>query len=757
MKLYNELSPLAKKKIRILAMISLALICLSAVGFFASRKTYEYPVSGFEESTVEDTAYQTYTDIGLFPGIYKVCVEYESELTEAGYSKAYIPGYPDGLFFTNGEPLYGALGYTEYEMWLYGYTGHLYVDVNKGSNGLTVTSFKIENTGKLFTMTGTALLFVAVLLSFLIIWKDGLEAGLITKEQSAVLFSLIVICFFSSTMYMTGYQYSGIDMTYHLNRIEGIVDGLHAGFFPVRLEPKWVMGHGYAAATMYGNVLLYFPALLRILGFSVLMTQNIYSVFLNIICVAVAYYSFYMIFRDREIGVILSALYVFSIYHTDKLVVLSAIGEVSVLDMMPLVIYGLYQIYTCSEETGVSLRLCAPLIIALSFIVQSHALTTELTAILIAIFCIVFFKYTIKRNILLNLLLSAGTVLLISAWFLVPFLDYFITQNLHFRYYGRNSIQSNSRSIFQLFAHFYIVGRAGEKGLMDKLNIDVEGVGLIFMLFAFVFVISWIAGKYKSERQNSIMLAGKICTVFGLLLLLVSVDIFPWDKIQYLNTVTLALVGMLENTYRFWGWGTALLTVSAGCVMYFAKKRSHRRYKFMVSIVIVCIVTSGMFYMDYLMRDHNALRIYNPASMGRGFISDQEFLVEGTVLEDIEYRYPTVENVDSFDNYTKGDLTASFDVTASDEVSGYVDLPLLQYKQYKAYYQSNEGKWSEGTYFGKNNVVRAKIPAGFSGHVLVRYTEPWYFRMAELISLVAVICILLYWHRMKVENRRSKI
>lgn len=57
----------------------------------------------------------------------------------------------------------------------------------------------------------------------------------------------------------------GADLTFHLNRIEGLRQGLLAGEFPVRIQPGWMDGHGYAAF-MYGDLFLYIPAGCRICG-----------------------------------------------------------------------------------------------------------------------------------------------------------------------------------------------------------------------------------------------------------------------------------------------------------------------------------------------------------------------------------------------------------------------------------------------------------------------------------------------------------
>ena len=61
----------------------------------------------------------------------------------------------------------------------------------------------------------------------------------------------------------------GDDCIFHLSRIEGITQGLREGQFPVRIYSLAKDGYGYASPMFYGELLLYFPAVLRLLGVSV--------------------------------------------------------------------------------------------------------------------------------------------------------------------------------------------------------------------------------------------------------------------------------------------------------------------------------------------------------------------------------------------------------------------------------------------------------------------------------------------------------
>ena len=82
--------------------------------------------------------------------------------------------------------------------------------------------------------------------------------------------ALVLIVLFCSIPLTVDYLFlNAHDQYFHLMRIEGIRAGLESGMFPVRVQPGWLSGHGYAASVFYGDLFLYFPALLRYFGVSV--------------------------------------------------------------------------------------------------------------------------------------------------------------------------------------------------------------------------------------------------------------------------------------------------------------------------------------------------------------------------------------------------------------------------------------------------------------------------------------------------------
>ena len=72
----------------------------------------------------------------------------------------------------------------------------------------------------------------------------------------------LVIILMASIPLFNNYLIRGHDIYFHLMRIEGLAQGLGAGEFPVRIQPAWYDGYGYAVSVFYSDLFLYPAALL---------------------------------------------------------------------------------------------------------------------------------------------------------------------------------------------------------------------------------------------------------------------------------------------------------------------------------------------------------------------------------------------------------------------------------------------------------------------------------------------------------------
>jgi len=635
---------------------------------------------------------------------------------------------------THGVQVYSGLSAAVFHMWLFENTDALRILINYcGEGSLATGDLRIYETNQLWGIYLTVIVFFTVLiLTFHFLRLYDREYP-ISRENKNVMFALSLLVLIASVPYLSEASPSGADLGYHLHRIEGIKEGILAGYFPVRLEPQWVHGHGYANGIFYCGALLLFPALLRIIGFPVSFSYNCYCIALNIATVLIAYYSFSRIFRDKYIGVVGSALYTLSVFRIFKLVITSAVGEGSAVTFMPLVIYGFWRVFAEDKQDRTYCGSWAALAIGYAGLIQTHVLSCEITAFLTLLVCLVFIKRIFCRETFRELCKGAAGALVLSLWFLVPFLDYYLREDLHIKHVWARTIQERGLDLTQLTFNWWRVGD------------NYAGVGFILILGFLVFGILWFSGRLAS-LSPSMRKLGKTAWLLGGLLMLMSLKIFPWDAIQRTGHLAASLVSSLQFPNRFLGWGCAFLVLLCClCLFYFKQKKRRTLYYTGLLCVLAGITTSGMYLNDHVCGDYALLSLYNIEGMGFGYISGAEYLVQGTEEESLLYRAPIVSEGIWVEEYEKGALRADFTCVNGSGQEGYVDLPLLHYYGYRAY--AGDGQEQLQVCKGDNNVVRVVIPPGFNSRVTARFVSPLYWRMAELVSLLGGMGMLSLWVR----------
>jgi len=617
-----------------------------------------------------------------------------------------------------------------------------------GTGEVTVHSFTIEETTVASNMDLFFILLAIVVFDILYYVYSYNKKNKISVNAKYVFFALMGIVITSSIPVLMGYALPGHDLYFHLTRIEGLKEGLLSGQFPVRINPDFYNGYGYANSIFYGELFLYIPALLRLTGFKVTSCYCIFIILINVLTVYGGYYCFKRMFRSEWIGLGITALYTLSSYRIMDVYLRAAVGEYTAMAFLPFVVYGMYCIYTKDTEEADYKNCFWPLVIGLSGIVQSHVLTGEITAAVIMLTCVILIKRTLQKKRFMVLVKTVLVTIGVNAWFLIPFVDFTFTQEIRaFANPSKNFIQKTGTYIGQIFGMFmeYNWDNVDSgKGITDEMPLVL---GLPLVLGMFVFMAAYFAHEHKETLKNQGMV------LFGLSVITIwmSTVYFPWDKISSMHPSFATLVGSIQFVWRFLTLASVLAATVTGIGLMLLEKQNNRKIAeyAIVGLVLLTIVSSTKFMADCLgeqgpvvLGDTSSLNTTVTATGG-------EYVLYAARHEDVMYHFdPRCYDGVEVDDYEKQGTNVSLHVTSKD-TEGYVLLPLLNYSGYKL--MSEDGILTDDNLvMGENAVVRINVPANYEGNLEIHYAGRWYWHIGNIISLLTIAgSVFLFVRRRK--------
>lgn len=601
-----------------------------------------------------------------------------------------------------------------------------------------------------------ALLVISMLLVDAYLWqrqKKWWEN--LPKERRGSIVAVVSIGVLASLPLFTNYLLNGADLSFHLMRIEGLAEGLRQGNFPVKMQPLWVNDHGYPVSVMYGDALLYVPALLTLCGFTVQTAYKVYLFGMNLLTAAVSYHCGKTISKSTNIGIIASVLYTLSGYRLTNAVYRAALGEVTAMAFLPLVFLGLWQIFSYEEgEDKSQLRRGAGLLIlGYTGILQSHLLSFEMAILFSVIFCLMQGRRFVKRCMLL---VKTGLVTIgVNLFYLVPFLDYMLTQDMHV-FYARNiRMQDTGLFLPQLMQMFTYGARGVNNGIMAPVSYGISDelvIGIGFPVMAVIFLYLWERLVHK-KRLLEINGAGEAFFTTRLFLLVLlslwmSTYFFPWnipERIPQLATI----LAPYQFPMRF----TAMALVFAVLLGAYALKNLRLlcdgiTAKLVFAGLCLLAVLHFLFYSGMLLALQEPIKVTGAGGLDtRNAVITGEYLLENTYAGSVNDVRPKADEGIVIHDYKKekGVITLSVENTGGNE--GHVSVPFFAYKGYQAKDHASGTQLPIDCDY--QNIMMLRIPADYHGEITVAFSEPLYWRMAEAVSLIVLGGIVFFQYAKK--------
>ncbi|MDR0906264.1 MAG: hypothetical protein LBN00_08860 [Oscillospiraceae bacterium] len=522
------------------------------------------------------------------------------------------------------------------------------------------------------------------------------------------------------------------DIHFHLTRIEGVYQGLLSGQFPVRINPAFLNGYGYADPIMYPPLFLYFPALLRILGFSPLTSYQVFIFAVNLMTAGISYLCAKRFFKSGDVALFAMLAYTLCLYRLICIFTRAAVGEIIGMAFLPCVFLGMYELLRGDAKH-------AKWLLTAGFVglINCHVLS----ALIAAEACFVILLFNLKRFFtaerVLALAEAAAATLLLTLWVIVPML-HIGTTDLNVRYAAFDSYNHAVYPV-ELFATFIKAD-----GLSEELKSPFTGmpltVGGIFGLGLIIYMYIRFA---KRDRDQS-GVRGAFFLALGALF--AASTLFPWRLAAELPVVGRLLVSV-QFPWRYLGIASVGLAVVLTCgVAHFAESAEKHRHAILFVCALAVIFAVSPYYDNYLQNDKLTAALADSyAKPNTTMLGGQEYLRHGTGKDALLERGTGVVGFGAeINNIDRDYTTVTFDFEGAQD-GAYAELPLYYYPGYVAEDEYGGALTADA---GENGVVRVNLPSGTrGGTVTVRYREPAVYRIAEVISLLTIIILTIKYRR----------
>ena len=506
----------------------------------------------------------------------------------------------------------------------------------------------------------------------------------------------------------------GHDTTFHLVRLCNLADGLAAGQLPVRIGGFSYNGYGAITSVFYPDIFLYGPALLMNGGASLQYAVNVFFIAVNAASAWAMYAAAKQMFRDEWAAVCASILYTLSIYRVSDVFTRYAFGEMTAMVFLPLFLLGLYEAVLGDRRRWVLLGVSA------ACIALSHMLSTLICALAAAGMCALFIVRIVRERRLGAILKAAALALALCAFQLVPFVMYSM-QGI-----GAQELAKDPAFFALSPAQLFLLG-AGELSLDPRdrtLATFALEIGLPLLLGAALALYSAATAEKRDGKDSLAVLLTAAGTAFAFM----ATTLFPWSHVRVL---TRGLSDYLQFPWRFLMMTAALLAFAGGhgCAR-FARGHGEQMAAAVLAVAALCALPT----LTDEARNPEYIAFGETVSPNLQYT---EYTIPGTQTAITLEQDVQVDGDAAVTEYRKESTTVTAQVDA--QTDAVISLPLFGYDGYRA---TVDGREME-TGLGENNRLTVRLPAGTRGMLRVWFAGKTSWRVAEAVSLLALLFLCL--------------
>lgn len=529
------------------------------------------------------------------------------------------------------------------------------------------------------------------------------------------------------------------DLFYHVQRIEGIKDGILDGQFPVNILPKALNGNGYLNS-MYPYLFLYVPAVMRLCGVSMAFSYKFFIFMINIAMVIATYISLKAMTKSRFAVLLGTTLYMLLPYHFTDLYARGALGETLAFIFLPVVITGFYHVIFGDKSKWFYL------VVGFTGLLQSHLLSAFVMGIIFSVGCLCFLKDIVIEKRWLVLLKAGIITLLLNLWFLLPFFFYFLKEKLQMEALDWTNFSGLGIKISSLLQ---TAGNDDMRYLAFGLPVVI--CGLLGLFHKFTRDKTQEREKEDRERYLTFLL------VAGLILAFMVTEYFPGSDFMEIE-VFRKILKMVQFPWRLIAPASIFLIVS-GCI-WLGEEKCFNTYRKLIGSIMVglaLLTTIGpMQESEYAYKNaydtyrvgHEEKVVGIPQNAAKNLLP-REWRIQG-VSEDKLTTELVVSNEEQITilDYVK-DGTKGYATYRTKEREAYLEIPLQFYLGYEVV---DEYGQELTTQRGTNQCIRVYINGDGQEHsVYFQYRQPLLFMVGMWISFGTLIGLVTLWKIKKVQ------
>ncbi len=538
---------------------------------------------------------------------------------------------------------------------------------------------------------------------------------------------VITICF--TFPYLTK-DFLGIehDTFFHLSRITGLATSIKEGNLFPSIYPYKNNGFGYASPLFYCDFFIIIPAIFYLLGLSLASSYKL-LIFLFTFFAALSIEDLLSrISKNNKVMLLGAIAYTFSNYHITDVYVRGALGEVSAMVFLPILLSAIYEILYKHNTSKWYL-----LTLSLTGLIFSHNLTFLLGMIVLIIFVCINFKRMNKATFF-SLFKGCFIAFLLTAWFTLPMLEQTSYQEMYLHYYGSSSsLESYTMPIWKFFANTTIFGYGENTQPVNRAMLVNVGWFLTLIPMFYFF----------KKKKNTFVYHS---CILGYIFMILPISFIPWKY--------LAVIRIIQFPWRLELLAMSLLVVPASFIVTFVTKEER---KLITSLCVFFLLVEGAYHLypvysrTFGISSTNTYEDITTGKLCDPYYSATYMRVElagGDYLpiDSVDFRSytPTIKTTNYEEtgiSYTKEGTTFTFEITDTYENAQLV-LPITTYKGYRLYYNGEE--ISTSRFHG----LLSFISKG-SGTYILKYESTLLRKISFALSSVTLLSLVIIYLRRK--------